>query len=183
MKTKQLFLAIFILVLGLLVSGCGPGQVFGPTITPTPTVTATATATFTPIPTDTPTITPTLTPVTQTFNITVPANVFWFNTGIPIAKGQHVTIEATGTVNTYGGRSSSNSDPKGQTKWTCDESLCPIMGAYYGELVGRLGILAPFRVGNKLDMTAPSKGVLLLSVNDTNFKDNKGEFLVTVTVR
>ena len=56
-------------VLSLLVSACGPGQMFGPTLTPTATYTAiptntltpTATATFTPTPTATPTITPTFT--------------------------------------------------------------------------------------------------------------------------
>lgn len=183
MKTKHLFAILSISVFGLLLSGCDAGQVFGPTITPTPTMTATATATFTPIPTETPTITPTFTPVTQIFNITVPANVLWFNTGIKVAKGQHVTIEAAGTVNTLNGRTGSDSDPNGQTKWTCDDSLCPIMGAYYGELVGRLGLIPPFRVGIKFDIKALSKGTLLLSVNDSLYLDNKGEFLVTVTVK
>ena len=72
MKTKSKSIIICILILGLLVSGCGPGQVFGPTITPSPTITAKSTPTFTPtssstitltpMPTNTPTLTPTLTP-------------------------------------------------------------------------------------------------------------------------
>ncbi len=44
-----------------ILSGCGPGQLFGPTITPS--FTPTPTTTFTPTTTPTPTLTPTLTPV------------------------------------------------------------------------------------------------------------------------
>jgi len=58
--------AVLIVVLNLLLSSCGAGQVFGPTMTPTPTTTNTPTPTKTPTPTNTstpmPTNTPTLTP-------------------------------------------------------------------------------------------------------------------------
>jgi hypothetical protein len=49
MNTKQRTLTILILVTSLVMSGCGQGQLFGPTITPT--------ATYTPIP-PTSTVTP-----------------------------------------------------------------------------------------------------------------------------
>ncbi len=70
MMRKITKLVITLCVLSLLVSACGPGQMFGPTLTPTATYTATptntltptATATFTPTLTATPTITPTFTP-------------------------------------------------------------------------------------------------------------------------
>ena len=48
--------------ISLLISSCGPGQLFGPTITPTFTATLTSTPTLTPTVTPSPTITPTLTP-------------------------------------------------------------------------------------------------------------------------
>ncbi len=50
MKKQFITIAMYILVLSLLISGCGPGQLLGPTITPSPTLT--------PIPTSTPTPTP-----------------------------------------------------------------------------------------------------------------------------
>jgi len=52
-----------ILLLALILSGCGSGQLFGPTLTPSPTITNTPTKTSTPTftPTDTPTSTPTQT--------------------------------------------------------------------------------------------------------------------------
>jgi len=65
---------LILVVISSLVSSCGPGQLFGPTITPSPT--ATLTPTVTPSPTltptrtstPTPTITPTQTPVAATFD-------------------------------------------------------------------------------------------------------------------
>lgn len=62
MNIKRKIFAIFVLTMSLVNSGCGPGQLFGPTITPTSTKTLTPTATLTPTPTSTPTKTPTITP-------------------------------------------------------------------------------------------------------------------------
>jgi len=65
MNTKQQIIVLFILALSLFVSGCGPGQIFGPTITPSPTNTPVPTNTS--VPTDTPTpIPPTSTPIPPT---------------------------------------------------------------------------------------------------------------------
>lgn len=66
---KRTLIALFLL--SFLISACGPGQIFGPTVTPTPTntsiPTSTPTTAPTPIPTETPTPLPTLTPT-----VTVP---------------------------------------------------------------------------------------------------------------
>lgn len=81
MNAKQQSAIVFILTLSLLISGCGPGQLLGPTITPTLTQTLTPTATLTPTPTatltstatSTPTIAPTNTPsLTPTLPIDIP---------------------------------------------------------------------------------------------------------------
>ena len=75
MKEKQKVIAICFLMVGLFVSGCGPGQLFGPTLTPTPTITntpkPTITPTLTPTPTHTPspTLTPTEIPILNTYKI------------------------------------------------------------------------------------------------------------------
>lgn len=60
---KLLFKTGILLVVFLTVTGCGPGQFLGPTLTPTPTNTLTPTATNTPAPTPTPTRIPTRTPI------------------------------------------------------------------------------------------------------------------------
>jgi hypothetical protein len=49
MNTKQRITVILILVMNLVMSGCGPGQMFGPTMTPTATLTPTPTFTPTPV--------------------------------------------------------------------------------------------------------------------------------------
>lgn len=54
-RTAFLFVCV---VASLALSACGPGQLFGPTLTPTPTITFTPTSTFTPLPTETATLTP-----------------------------------------------------------------------------------------------------------------------------
>ena len=60
MNQKQQAIDICFLVVSLVISGCGPGQLLGPTLTPTststltPTVTPTNTPTATPVPTYTP---------------------------------------------------------------------------------------------------------------------------------
>jgi hypothetical protein len=67
-NAKQRTIIVCLLAVSLLLSGCGPGQLLGPTLTPTPTPTltptptSTPTQTATPTPTPTPTSTPTQTP-------------------------------------------------------------------------------------------------------------------------
>ena len=56
---KKIF--VVFLTLSMFVSSCGPGQIFGPTLTPTPTHSPTPTHTFTPTATYTVTPTPTAT--------------------------------------------------------------------------------------------------------------------------
>lgn len=62
MRIKRQTDYVFVLLLSLLITGCEPGQLFGPTSTPART--ATLTSTFTPTSTQTPTssVTPTITP-------------------------------------------------------------------------------------------------------------------------
>lgn len=67
----------FMIVLGflsLIVTACGPGQIFGPTITPSPTITLTPTPTFTPTATPSPTLTSTPT-ITSTPTLMVSCTI------------------------------------------------------------------------------------------------------------
>jgi hypothetical protein len=57
MKAKERTFTILVLIVTMVVSSCGPGQLFGSTPTITPTITPTPTTT--PTPTITPTVTPT----------------------------------------------------------------------------------------------------------------------------
>lgn len=85
-RAKPMALYIFVnMLFALLLSSCGPGQLFGPTITPTPTLTATPTQTLTPTSTSTPTSTPrptkTQLPHTPTLvTFVIPSGVFPLDT-------------------------------------------------------------------------------------------------------
>lgn len=74
MKTKQQTIAILVLVMSILLSGCGPGQSSGSTLPPAPTAIPTLPPTATPVssPTATP-IPPTLTPIPPTATPTPPS--------------------------------------------------------------------------------------------------------------
>lgn len=61
MKTKSKLINVSLFIV-LVLSACGPGQMFGPSVTPSPTITPTSTSTQTPSPTPTFTSTPTRTP-------------------------------------------------------------------------------------------------------------------------
>jgi hypothetical protein len=74
MKTKLQIAAIFLLILSSFISGCGSGQLFGPT--PTPTFTPTLTSTPTPTSTSTPTVTPTPTAGR------IQGKVYWMEAGV-----------------------------------------------------------------------------------------------------
>jgi hypothetical protein len=127
--------------------------------------------------------TPVTTPVTGTFNITVPANVRWFDTGVSINSGQHFSIAATGQVNAWVGISK-DYGPEGSGEAFIDacggDSIAP--GINCDALVGRLGNQR-FRVGAFYESIATSSGNLYLAVNDSIFTDNTGAFDVTITLQ
>ena len=189
MKIQYKAIAILILVLSLLLSGCTPGQLFGATVTPTPSITPTST--FTPIPTETPTLPPTLTPtpVIKTFNVTIPANVEWFNTGINLTVGQTMIISASGKVNTNGGRSNGITlSPDGQSSnplcYAFNSANCLMPEVFWGTLVGKIENGEAFKVGSQLQISVSSSGNLYLAVNDNEgfFNDNSGSFDSTIVV-
>jgi hypothetical protein len=74
MNTKQQTIAILVLTISLIISGCGPGQLSGSAFTPTTTALPTLPPTATPMssPTATP-LPPTLTPVPLTATPTPPS--------------------------------------------------------------------------------------------------------------
>lgn len=126
-----------------------------------------------------PTLTPTLS--VATFYVSVPARACWMNSKVNVLTDQKVTISASGTVNTWGGREGSNGGPNGQ-KGLCGAIQCPLQGVGYGALIGRLEDLKPFFVGTAFEFTATEDGQLYFTVNDWECEDNSGAFKLNVTV-
>ena len=120
-------------------------------------------------------------PTAAIFHVSVPASACWMSSEVNVSSGQKIKISASGTVNTYGGREGSNSDPNGQ-KSICGAIQCPVQGAGYGALIGRLEEGKTFFVGTNLEFVATRAGQLYFTVNDWECQDNSGSFDLTITV-
>ena len=98
MNTSQRIISGSIVFLSLLASGCGPGQLFGPTVTSTPTLTPANTSTPSLTPTLTSTSTPSSTPTEAPTPTETPAPVLdlfgdWSGT---IAQGLPLSFRVRG---------------------------------------------------------------------------------------
>ena len=173
---KNLMITICVFVLAACQSAA-PSPTSTPQSTDTPIPTSTATAT--PKPTNTP-IPPT--PTETVFNFSLPASACWVTSEVSVLTGQTVSITASGIVNTWGGNEISNGDPNGQSANMCGAIECPLQGANYGALIGRLEDLQPFLVGTKFEFTTTKDGELYFTVNDWECSDNSGHFDIVVEV-
>ena len=122
--------------------------------------------------------------------VTVDAKVYWNDTGIQLQKGD--CLEFTATGNWWNGISTT--EPDGDGGVGSPECLgCPITDANLGELIGRIGNSAPFRIGGTAIHTINQEGVLLLAMNENMgycvderegscYDDNNGIVDVKITV-
>lgn len=177
MKSSLVIVNLFLV---LFLVSCQPST---PIVVPTPlgqaetqaaTASMSATNTAT-VPTESPT------PAASLFKVQVPANGCWIPSEVNVLAGQKITFYATGTVNTWGGRDGSSSGPGGQ-KSVCGATQCPVQGAGYGALVGRLEDQPAFLIGTNLIYTATADGKLYFSVNDWECEDNTGTFSLAIKV-
>ncbi|MBI5291439.1 MAG: hypothetical protein HY872_06140 [Chloroflexi bacterium] len=158
-----------------------PTNTTSPTETPVPPI---PTSTFmpSPIPTGTPTETPTA--------VSVPANVYWYNTRIAVKQGQQLEFTASGTwfsgIEPWTG-------PEGNSQEQC--GAYPVPCGNLGALVGKVGDNGtPFKIGSFSIQATPADGILFLAMNDNTspcssdaqgscYWDNIGSLQVTITVR
>lgn len=122
----------------------------------------------------------------RTVTVQVPANRAWTSTGISLASGQLVQIEATGTV-----EASSPSDarvfyhqvpPEGRRE-RHSEKPAPLLPAL--ALLGRIGDGPVLLIGASAQFYAGlpyGTGELQLGINDDLLADNSGSWTVRITV-
>lgn len=111
------------------------------------------------------------------------------DTGITVADDQEVYLKTLGVAITapLAGYAGAISGPGGQ-KWNlgCGEypgapPPCALDGAFYGALVGRVGLSGEsFLIGGALSFIPPASGTLYLTVNDNlgSYWDNLAGFTV-----
>lgn len=107
-------------------------------------------------------------------SIRVPANGGWVSTGRRVRRGDRVSFETTGEVQLTDNPSDRAQSP-GLPR-TAPGATMPEV--YIGGLIGRIGNNPPFAIGNQTSITMPHDGVLFLTVNDDERRDNSGAFVV-----
>ena len=109
--------------------------------------------------------------------VRVPANQRWTDTGITVRRGDRVTFNATGQVQ-FSANASDTATSVGAAGGR--RPTGPMPNVPVGALLGRVGPVAVFAIGNQTSVPMPADGRLFLGVNDDQVADNQGEFTVEV---
>jgi hypothetical protein len=108
----------------------------------------------------------------------VPANLRWVDTGLTVRRGESVTFNATGRVK-LSANANDTAGPAGAESGRRPSG--PMAGVLAGALIGRIGPVSMFAIGNQTTpLPMPADGRLFLGVNDDDVNDNTGEFVVDV---
>ena len=110
--------------------------------------------------------------------VVVAAAADWTSTEIRVKKGQRVSISATGQVDLGSNRMAGPNgipltDPKRLIPTSPTGSLIAVVGDDNDEFI---------HIGGQVEFVAERDGVLFLSVNEGNLKDNNGSFSAKVKV-
>ena len=112
--------------------------------------------------------------------VRVNSQVRWTDTGITVRQGDVIYFQSSGQVQLSDNSSDMAGVAGSVSRRTAPDA--PINNVYAGALIGRVGAYSPFPIGDQGQITAPVSGRLYLSVNDDHLPDNRGEFVVTVSV-
>jgi hypothetical protein len=117
-------------------------------------------------------------PVIAEKEVRVAAAADWSSTEIRVTKGQTIVIEATGEVELGSGQKSGPSgitkaDPRKLMSNRPTGSLIAVIGDDNDNFIF---------VGKQVEFTATNSGILFLSINEGDLKDNSGSFIAHVKV-
>jgi hypothetical protein len=104
----------------------------------------------------------------------------WTETGITVRQGDILRFQTSGQIQL----SDNGSDVAGAAGAVSRRMApdAPITGVLAGALIGVIQGYPAFAIGDQSQITAPASGRLFLGVNDDHLPDNRGEFIVTLTV-
>lgn len=110
--------------------------------------------------------------------VSVIAAADWTSTEIRVRKGQRITISATGQIDLGGNRRSGPegtpvADPKKLIPNVPTGALIAVIGDDNDDFIS---------IGPQTSFVAEREGILFLSVNETNLKDNTGSFVARIRV-
>ncbi len=117
-------------------------------------------------------------PVVAEKEIRVAAAADWTSTEIRIVKGQRIVIEASGDVDLGGAqRSGPNGIPRTDSRKLMANRPTGALIAVIGDDNDNFVF-----VGKETDFTATNSGILFLSINEGDLRDNSGSFIARVKV-
>lgn len=121
---------------------------------------------------------------TAPVSVVVPGTEQWTDTGIDLSIDDTVLIEADGAVTPKRG-----SEPQVGPDGVPDRPSAQVYNVEgleeenHAGLIGRIGEAgAPFQVGSQLLSKVETEGRLFLGINDSDVRNNAGEFTATITV-
>ena len=114
-------------------------------------------------------------------DIDVNADKIWTDTGIDLAPGEAIAIEASGKISYMG----KETGPDGLVRgWADLIKVFPLNDAKRGALIGRVGDNAatrPFLIGDRTDRQIGTSGRLFLGVNQGSMDKANGIFKIKLT--
>lgn len=125
-------------------------------------------------------------PTTAPKNVTVPGTVAFTDTGIDVAPGDTITIDATGSITvaptpdyTVGPDGGTNHPEWSQFNLQVGGAPLP---AGHGALVAKIANGNPRPVGHHAQFVADASGRLFLGINDVGVDNNTGQFQAQVSI-
>ncbi len=117
------------------------------------------------------------------YDLTIPADKQWTDTGIDLKAGDKVTITSDGSIQ-FAGRVAATSE--GLTRgWRDLMRALPVNSAGNGALIGRIGAAEfanPFLIGKSKEIVAPADGRLFLGINQLATEASTGNYTVKMAV-
>jgi len=120
-------------------------------------------------------------PADKPVDLTIPSDKIWTDTGIDVAPGEMVAVDASGTI-AYMGR---ETGPSGLVRgWADMIKTFPLNDAKRGALIGRVGDNAaarPFLIGDRTERQISVTGRLFLGVNLGTADRATGSYSIRLT--
>lgn len=119
-------------------------------------------------------------PAAQTRTVRVNPQQRWTDSGVTLRAGDTVTISATGTIQ-MSDDAKDTANPTGSAIGRRAPDA-PVLNQLAGGLLAQIDYYGPIFLGGRSSFTAPVSGRLYFGVNDDHLPDNRGEFVVNVSV-
>ena len=113
-------------------------------------------------------------------SVVVSGQTRWTDTGIQVRKGDKISFAATGQVQWAVGEVVGPEGSPRKRRAAALRPAYPVSSIGAGGLIARIGSGPGFAVGKAANIVANETGTLFVGINDNSFKDNSGQFSVSI---